>query len=73
MSQGKLKTGKNCNSCAHLEWVDGDHESDSGFTCNKRYQQMWDAGRDLELHSNLERDEYRSRGKRCFESAKVTP
>jgi len=24
---------KNCNTCKWLEWVDGDRESDTGFTC----------------------------------------
>jgi hypothetical protein len=58
---------KNCNNCAHLEWVDGDRDEDSGFTCNKRHHQMWAKGREQELHANLDREEYRARGKTCFE------
>lgn len=59
---------KNCETCAHLEWVVGEALSDTGFTCNKRHSQMWEAGREQELHDNLDRDEYRARYKRCFES-----
>lgn len=64
---------KNCNSCVHLEWVDGDSESTTGFTCNKRHQKMYEEGREQELHSNLDRAEYRARGKRCFEPEEVKP
>ncbi|MDN5518945.1 hypothetical protein [Pseudomonas sp.] len=48
---------KNCNTCKWLEWVDGESESDTGFTCNKRHQQMWADGREQELLDNLERDD----------------
>ncbi|WP_448196726.1 hypothetical protein [Pseudomonas putida] len=58
---------KNCNTCKWLEWVDGESESNTGFTCNKRHQQMWADGREQELLDNLERDYYRARYKRCFE------
>ncbi|MBF8669650.1 hypothetical protein IR012_10655 [Pseudomonas putida] len=58
---------KNCNTCKWLEWVDGESESDTGFTCNKRHQQMWADGREQELLDNLECDDYRARYKRCFE------
>jgi len=44
--------GKNCNTCKWLEWVDGESESDTGFTCNKRHQQMWADGREQELLDN---------------------
>lgn len=65
--EGAEAMRKNCNSCQHLEWVDGEHESDTGFTCNKRHEQMWAAGREQELLDNLESDKYRARFKRCFE------
>ena len=58
---------KNCNTCTHLEWVDGDDLGTSGFVCNKRQDQMFQRGKEQELLDNLELESYRLRGKRCHE------
>lgn len=34
-----IASSKNCHTCQHLEWVDGDENS--GWDCNKRHDQMW--------------------------------
>lgn len=57
---------KNCHSCAHLEWVDGESESDSGWDCNKRHIQM-SRKDEIVLLEQLDNDAYRNRYKRCFE------
>ncbi len=65
----EVRMKKNCTNCKHLEWVDGDdiHGHGSGFDCNKRYDEMSQAGREEELISNLNRDAYRELAKRCHE------
>ena len=60
-------SGRNCNTCQHLEWIAADEDCDSGFDCNKRHEAMYNAGRENELLNNLDRDAYRARYKRCFE------
>lgn len=60
---------KNCLNCQHLEWVDGESEYDSGFTCNKRYEDLWYKDRGDWLHEQLEREEYLFKSKVCFEKS----
>jgi len=64
---GYAMADKGCHACPHLEWVDGEDESSSGWDCNKRHEPMYEAGREKELLDNLMRDDYRARYKRCFE------
>jgi hypothetical protein len=59
---------KNCSNCEHLEWVSADTDSNSGFDCNKRHEAMYDQGRESELLSNLDRDEYREKAKVCHDA-----
>ena len=67
-----MKTKKNCNNCRYLEWVDGDYHGDSGFTCNKRQQSMWEKDKEHILLANLDREEYREKSKVCFEAPDET-
>lgn len=65
-----IASSKNCHTCKHLEWVDGD--DNSGWDCNKRHDEMWQQGREEELLQNLDREPYRQQYKPCFE-AKDSP
>lgn len=61
---------RNCTNCKHLEWVDGDcndigQDVNSGFDCNKRHEDMFLQGREVELLNNLDRDSYREKAKVC--------
>lgn len=58
---------KNCHSCKHLEWVDGDTDSTTGWDCNKRHPCPMDEKKEAALLAQLDSDDYRSRYKRCFE------
>ncbi len=61
---------KNCHSCQHLEWIDGDCEppgDNSGYVCNKRHDAMHEAGREDEFLAMLDSEKYRLKGKRCHE------
>lgn len=60
---------KNCLNCQHLEWVDGESESDTGFTCNKRYEGYWHKDKDDWLLAKLDDASYRMKSKVCFERA----
>ena len=66
---------KNCHTCKHLEWVDGDcpYGGDSGFVCNKRHDQEYDKGREAEFLAQLDSETYRKRGKRCHEGKESAP
>lgn len=59
---------KNCHTCKHLEWVDGECESDTGWDCNKRHTMPMDEKKERALLTQLSDDNYRSRYKSCFES-----
>lgn len=61
-------SAKNCHTCKHLEWVDGEcqYGSDTGWMCNKRQANARD-DEDIAILAQLERESYRNRYKRCFE------
>jgi hypothetical protein len=59
---------KNCHSCRHLEWVDGESDSDTGWDCNKRHTCPMDEAHEAALLDQLSSDTYRNRYKRCYES-----
>ena len=67
------KEKKNCHSCKHLEWAEGEcmYGSDTGWSCNKRQADI-DEREEIVLLAKLEKSDYRNRYKRCFEP-KGTP
>lgn len=58
---------KNCHTCKHLEWAEGECDSDTGWDCNKRHTNPMPEKAEATLLSQLENDLYRLRYKRCFE------
>ena len=62
---------KNCYNCKYLEeWSDSENEGQDtvgGFFCDRRYQKYELRDPDIEQESNMEREGYRRKGKRCFE------
>lgn len=56
----KIKQRRNCYNCKWLEWIDGDINDPSGYCCNNREESN-------KLFANLERHEYRNKGKVCHE------
>jgi len=74
-TKGRIDMKKNCNNCKYLSYEE-DHDSDGryiggGYMCEKRYEKEADKGTEHKLEQNLEREEYRLKGKVCFE-AKAT-
>ncbi len=65
-------SAKNCYSCQHLEWVDGEDESSTGFDCNKRHTTNMGQRRESSLLNQLDSEKYRNQYKRCYE-IKATP
>ena len=63
------ETKKTCLNCKHLEWIDGEEPDGAGFTCNKRYDDLYYKSEEKadELLANLERDEYLKKPKKCCE------
>lgn len=57
-------TGKSRNSCAHLEWVDGDRDANSGYMCNKLRPNETEDQDDVRT-ARMEDERYLSRGKSC--------
>ena len=64
----EFSSSKGCNQCKHLEWVDGDTDSTTGYTCNKRQEEMYRKGVEHILLRDLDNEKYRKKYKRCFES-----
>lgn len=63
---------KSCHQCKHLEWVEGETESNTGWSCDKRQSAIFNSSPDWPLVesiflSKLEDEKYRNRYKRCFE------
>jgi hypothetical protein len=58
---------KNCENCKHLQWEDCDEGPGSGFTCNKRYDQLYEVSEKQadQLIKNLESDNYLKKSKVC--------
>lgn len=61
------KDRKNCHNCRHLEWVEAEEWDSNGFTCNKRYEDLWAKDKGDWLHSKLEDERYLMKSKVCFE------
>lgn len=62
---------KNCYNCKCLT-EEYDVENDGydlvgGYHCEKQYQKMYEAGKDIKYENNMDREEYRKKGKVCFE------
>lgn len=64
---------KNCHTCKHLEWVDSECDSDSGWDCNKRHTCPMPEKAEAALLAQLESEPYRNRYKRCFEPFHTAP
>lgn len=63
---------KSCHQCKHLEWVEGETDSNTGYSCDKRQAAIFNSSADWPLIessflSNLSDEKYRNRYKRCFE------
>jgi len=61
---------KNCHTCKHLEWVDGECESTTGWDCNKRHTIPMTVAKETALLDQLDSEAYRNRYKRCFTATK---
>lgn len=62
---------KNCHTCAHLGYFGGgDYGEVSGWTCEKRDPKT--VKEETKFLANLDREAYRNRYKRCFESHATT-
>lgn len=64
---------RNCYNCKCLteEYEMGDtdgHTLVGGFHCDKQYQKAYEAGKEIEYENNMDREEYRKKGKVCFEA-----
>jgi len=59
---------KSCLTCKHLEWVDGDVNDPSGFTCNKRLDEGLTEKQESNLLKKLESEKYLKLWKPCFEA-----
>lgn len=57
---------KNCYTCAHLEWADGEDSDPAGFTCWKRIDEMNDHQQE-KLFKKLDSEKYLKRWKSCYE------
>lgn len=63
---------KSCSKCKHLEWVDGETESTTGWSCDKRQDAIFNSSPDwaaieASFLLKLNDEKYRNRYKRCFE------
>jgi len=65
MKRTNGKTGKHCHNCAFLDWFEDSCYEQCGWMCNKRNYDTVKA--ESEHLRNLEREEYRFKGKKCFE------
>ena len=61
-------SAKNCHSCRHLEWAEGEDEASTGFDCNKRHTMPMDQKQESALLDQLASEKYRNQYKRCYDS-----
>ncbi len=63
------KQGKHYHNCKQLEWFEGEWGDPSGWVCNAR---NYDTVEQENKHLNqLNTEDYRFKGKRCFESKAI--
>ena len=63
---------KNCYNCKCLTEVYDIGDTDGytivgGFHCEKQYQKAYNKGEETKYENNMDRKEYREKGKVCFE------